>query len=119
MCVYAFIGRIIYGVPVRCPIKTLNFIATFNILLPLIDKGEMTMNTDHTIDTVGKFCPVPIIEAANKIKDIAVGDTLAVLSDDVGITSDMPNWCNMTGHEFLAESEEDGVYTVIIRKTAE
>jgi len=76
------------------------------------------METDYTIDTVGKFCPVPIIEVANKIKEMKVGETLTVISDDVGIKSDMPNWCNMTGNEFLDKSEDEGIIEVSIRKAA-
>ena len=76
------------------------------------------METDYTIDTVGKFCPVPIIETANKIKEMKAGETLTVISDDVGIKSDMPNWCNMTGNEFLDESEDEGIIKVSIRKAA-
>lgn len=77
------------------------------------------METDHTLDTVGTFCPVPIIETARKIKELQIGETLVVLSDDAGIVTDMPNWCTMTGNEFLESSEENGIYSVVIRKTAE
>ena len=75
------------------------------------------MQTDYTIDTVGKFCPVPIIETANKIKEMVKGETLTVISDDEGIKSDMPNWCSLTGNEFLGESDENGVIKVFIRKS--
>ena len=76
----------------------------------------MNMKTDYTIDTVGKFCPVPIIETANKIKEMKVGESLTIISDDVGIKSDMPKWCNMTGNEFLEEYEDEGIIKVFIRK---
>ena len=74
------------------------------------------MKTDYTIDTVGKFCPVPIIETANMIKEMKVGETLTIISDDVGIRSDIPNWCNMTGNEFMEESENGGIIKVSVRK---
>lgn len=74
------------------------------------------MQTDITIDTVGKFCPVPIIEAAQKIKEMKLGETLTVISDDEGIKNDMPNWCALTGHEFLGENEQDGIFEVFVRK---
>ena len=74
------------------------------------------METDYTIDTVGKFCPVPIIEAANKIKEMDVGKTLTVISDDSGILSDMKNWCSMTGNEFLGDTDDNGVLKVHVRK---
>jgi tRNA 2-thiouridine synthesizing protein A len=77
------------------------------------------MKTDFTLDTVGRFCPVPIIETSVKMKEMKIGDTLTVISDDAGIESDMPNWCKMTGNEFLGHSVEDGIHQVFIRKTSE
>ena len=74
------------------------------------------MKTDYTLDTVGRFCPVPIIETANKIKEMKAGETLTIISDDPGIKNDMPNWCSLTGNEYLGMSEEDGEIRVYIRK---
>ncbi|MBN1292630.1 MAG: sulfurtransferase TusA family protein [Candidatus Latescibacteria bacterium] len=74
------------------------------------------MKTDYSVDTVGKFCPVPIIEASNKIKEMTSGETLTVISDDEGIKNDMPNWCSLTGNEFLGMSENNGEISVYIRK---
>jgi len=74
------------------------------------------MKTDHILDTVGKFCPVPIIETANKMKELAPGETLTVIADDPGIKNDMRSWCEMTGNEFLGESENSGEIEVYVRK---
>lgn len=74
------------------------------------------METDYTIDTVGRFCPVPIIETANRMKEMKPGETLTVISDDPGIKNDMPNWCSMTGNEFLGMAESVGEIRVFIRK---
>ena len=77
------------------------------------------MDTDYTVDTVGKFCPVPIIEASNKIKELKVGETVTVISDDEGIKNDMPNWCKLTGHEYLGMDEDNGEIKVYIKKAVE
>ncbi len=77
------------------------------------------MKTDSTVDTVGKFCPVPIIEASKKMKEMSVGETLTVISDDEGIKSDMPNWCLMTGNEFLGMTEENGEIKVFVKKVVQ
>ena len=45
------------------------------------------------------------------------GETLTVISDDAGIKNDMPNWCSMTGNEFLGMDEEGGEISVYVRKT--
>jgi len=88
-----------------------------NILYILyIVYGGKIIKTDFILDTVGKFCPVPIIEAANKIEEMKDGETVTVISDDVGIKSDMRNWCKMTENEFMGETEKDGEIEVYIRK---
>ncbi len=74
------------------------------------------MKTDYTLDTVGKFCPVPIIETAAKIKELNVNNTMTIISDDSGFLPDMKNWCDMTGNEYISDSEKNGIYTVHIRK---
>jgi len=77
------------------------------------------MKTDHILDTVGKFCPVPIIETAGKMKELKKGETLTVIADDAGIGNDMRNWCGMTGNEFLGEEEIDGEIRVYVRKAVD
>ncbi|HUT64174.1 MAG TPA: sulfurtransferase TusA family protein [Anaerolineae bacterium] len=74
------------------------------------------MKTDYILDTVGKFCPVPIIETANKMKEVALGETLTVISDDAGIKNDIRNWCKITGNEFLGENVKENEIEVYVRK---
>ena len=71
---------------------------------------------DFTLDTFGLVCPMPIVKASQKIKELAVGQVLEVLSDDEGIKQDMPAWCQATGHQFLGLKEEDGEFKVYVRK---
>ncbi|MCI0514798.1 sulfurtransferase TusA family protein [candidate division KSB1 bacterium] len=67
------------------------------------------MQSDETIDCIGLYCPMPIIKTAEKIKQLAVGQVLEILADDTGIVDDLPNWCQLTGHEFMGiEKNEDG-----------
>lgn len=74
------------------------------------------MNADEVLDCLGLYCPVPISETAKKIKSVAVGQVLEVLSDDEGIKLDMPAWCKATGNEFLGIEEEDGVFKAYVRR---
>ena len=81
----------------------------------------MSLLTDHKLDCVGLFCPMPIIKTSKKIKELAVGQVLQVVSDDEGIKKDMPAWCETTGHEYLGlEEEVNGNtthYKTYVRKT--
>ena len=66
----------------------------------------MAMQADVRLDTLGYFCPMPIIMTSKKIKELVPGQILEVLSDDEGIKKDMPAWCQTTGHEMLGMEEE-------------
>lgn len=78
----------------------------------------MAMKADVTLDCVGLYCPMPIIQTAAKIRELAPGQVLEVLADDKGIQTDMPAWCASTGHECLAIEQEGDEYRVYVRKKA-
>ncbi len=81
----------------------------------------MAITYDVKLDTLGLFCPMPIIKTSKKIKELTVGQVLEVVSDDEGIKKDMPAWCETTGHEYLGLEEEsngDAIhYKTYVRKT--
>jgi len=74
------------------------------------------MKADAILDTLGLYCPMPIVKTAEKIKDLKIGQVLEVISDDEGIKEDMPAWCRRTGNEFLKIEEGEGEYRVYVRK---
>lgn len=74
-----------------------------------------TIQADATLDTLGYFCPMPIIMTSKKIKELAPGQVLEVISDDEGIKKDMPAWCQTTGHEMLGLEEESADSRRIIK----
>jgi tRNA 2-thiouridine synthesizing protein A len=76
------------------------------------------MKADESLNCLGFYCPIPIVQTARKIKELAPGKVLEVVADDMGIKEDMPNWCKVTGNECLGIEEKDGQYKVYVRKTA-
>ena len=78
------------------------------------------IESDTTLDTLGYFCPMPIIMTSKKIKQLTMGQVLEVLSDDEGIKKDMPAWCQTTGHEMVGLEEEEAdpkrVYKAYVKK---
>jgi tRNA 2-thiouridine synthesizing protein A len=72
---------------------------------------------DLTLDTLGLFCPIPVILTSKKIKQMEMDQVLEVLSDDEGIKKDMPAWCKSSGNEFLDLVQEGKVFKVYVRKT--
>jgi len=79
------------------------------------------MNADVKLDTLGYFCPMPIIMTSKKIKELSMGQVLEVVSDDEGIKKDMPAWCETTGHQMVGLEEDASnskpIFRAYIRKT--
>jgi len=69
-----------------------------------------------TLDTLGLFCPIPVILTSKKMKEMGPDEVLEILSDDEGIKKDMPVWCRDSGNEFLDLIEDGSVLKVYVRK---
>ncbi|MEV5241607.1 aminotransferase class V-fold PLP-dependent enzyme [Streptomyces cinnamoneus] len=55
------------------------------------------------VDSLGKRCPIPVIELAKVIGDVPVGGLVTVLSDDEAARLDIPAWCEMRSQEYVGE----------------
>jgi TusA-related sulfurtransferase len=69
------------------------------------------------LDCLGKACPVPVIELAKAMADMAAGDVIVVRSDDPGAKVDIPVWCRMKGQELVAADEAGSELRFTVRKT--
>lgn len=74
------------------------------------------MKADKALDCKGQFCPMPILNTRNAMKELDQGQVLEVLGTDEGTTRDLPAWCKRTGNELLGVEEKDGVFHFYIRK---
>lgn len=67
------------------------------------------------LDCRARRCPLPILELARHIGDVAVGETITVEADDPAARPDIAAWCGMRGHAYVGEGvAADGTpgYTV-------
>jgi tRNA 2-thiouridine synthesizing protein A len=70
-----------------------------------------------TIDALGRKCPIPIIMLAERIREIPIGETVAVLADDPAAQADIPAWCMMKSHEFVLETALPSGWAFLIKRT--
>jgi TusA-related sulfurtransferase len=71
------------------------------------------------LDCRGMPCPRPVIELAKVFPALAIGEVVAVASDDPAARYDIPAWCRLREQEFLGEeTAEDGVPRYLVRKGA-
>ena len=74
------------------------------------------MTVEIELDTLGRRCPVPVIELSKHIEQVEVGGIVAVLADDEAARVDIPVWCRMKGHEYAgAEPAEHGTRHLVRR----
>ena len=74
------------------------------------------LSGDIVLDTLGLYCPIPIIRTAEKIKTLSTGQVLEILSDDRVIVIDMPAWCLSIGHTYLGFAQQETVWRLYVRK---
>jgi TusA-related sulfurtransferase len=72
---------------------------------------------DLVIDCRGMRCPLPVIELARRIEEVAVGGLVAVVADDPAAAADVPAWCRMRGHEYVGSGDPlDGAPSFLVRR---
>ncbi len=71
---------------------------------------------ETTLDVRGLLCPQPIIDLARVMGEIAVGEELLILSDDMAFPADVRAWCAGTGHELLDLTTEGPVHRARVLK---
>ncbi|MEU5085935.1 aminotransferase class V-fold PLP-dependent enzyme [Streptomyces sp. NPDC021356] len=70
------------------------------------------------LDTLGKRCPLPVIELAKVIGDVPVGGTVRVLADDEAARLDIPAWCEMRGQEYVGEERAERGTAYVVRRVS-
>ena len=64
-------------------------------------------------------CPMPVIELARHLADVAVGDLLAVVARDPAAAVDVRAWCRMKGQEHVgADTADDGAPRYVVRRVS-
>ncbi|MFE9627136.1 cysteine desulfurase/sulfurtransferase TusA family protein [Streptomyces sp. NPDC006527] len=70
------------------------------------------------VDSLGKLCPIPVIELAKVIGNVPVGGRVRVLSDDEAARLDIPAWCAMRGQEYVGEEPAERGSAYVVRRLA-
>lgn len=66
------------------------------------------------LDARRMFCPMPVIRAQDKVKELQAGDTLEVVSTDPGALNDIPAWSRINRHKIIETRNVDDEFFVLI-----
>ncbi len=73
---------------------------------------------DHFIDALGEMCPIPIIRAEKKIKQIQVKERVVLKTDHSCSISSVTNHFQLKfGYKCTVEEEEEGIWQITIEKS--
>ncbi len=73
---------------------------------------------DQLLDAKGLNCPLPILKTKKMLQTLEAGQVLEVLATDPGAVKDFAAFCRTTGNEIVEQSEGDGVFKFLIKKSA-
>ncbi len=74
---------------------------------------------DHSLDTRGSFCPVPIVETDAAMRALSAGQVLEILGDDPGIKPEQQAGSNTNGERLPGMKQEGRVVRKKKKKTGE
>ena len=67
-------------------------------------------------DATGLLCPLPVLRANRKLRELDVGGLLTVRATDPAAEADFAAYCRQTGHELVSTARDGEVLVFVIRK---
>ncbi len=71
---------------------------------------------EYELDCLGEACPLPLVKAENKLKEMEIGDIVIVLIDHSCAMKNVPEWARKEGHNVEIEEVDDGEWECVIEK---
>ena len=84
-----------------------------------LDYGSGDPSASITLDLTGLKCPLPVLKARRQIGQMRADAVLVILADDPAAPLDFDHFCDTGGHQLLESTEDAGVFTIRIAKSAE
>ena len=71
---------------------------------------------DVEVDAAGLACPLPVIELARAVDEVAVGGLVRLIATDPAARVDVPVWCRMQRQRLRAHDEVDGTWVFLVQR---
>jgi tRNA 2-thiouridine synthesizing protein A len=78
--------------------------------------AAVTTVADQVLDSRDVSCPLPIIQTAQAINQLASGQTLLVKATDPGFEPDVKAWSARTGNELVSSERHGNEIHALLRK---
>jgi tRNA 2-thiouridine synthesizing protein A len=74
------------------------------------------MRWDQELDASGLLCPLPVLKARKRLKDMAQGQVLRLIATDPAAVVDVPHYCNESGNLLLDSAQEGEAQVYLIER---
>jgi len=75
------------------------------------------MEYKYKLDTLGLYCPEPIMMLHSKVSEMAEGEQVQVIASDPATQRDIPKFCQFLGHELVSQEEVGQKFIYVIKKS--
>jgi tRNA 2-thiouridine synthesizing protein A len=69
------------------------------------------------VDARGTACPGPLLEARRAITECPIGGVMEIQSSDLDTKVSVQRWCKKMEFEYLGDVENDGFWSIYLRRT--
>ena len=73
---------------------------------------------EHELDARGLSCPLPVLKAQKRLRELAPGDRLVVTATDPKAPGDFRAFCHERGHDLIEDSGNNDTFRLVIEKRA-
>jgi tRNA 2-thiouridine synthesizing protein A len=84
--------------------------------MTITNPSVTTTVADEVLDSREVSCPLPIIQTAQAMADLASGQTLLVMASDPGFEPDIKAWSSRTGNALLSSERHGSEIHALLRK---
>ena len=70
----------------------------------------------QTLDCIGLYCPMPVLNTRQEMDKLAIGEILEVLADDPAAEEDLKAWSKRAGQKMLEIEKTDEGMRFLIQK---
>jgi len=71
---------------------------------------------DHQLNTLGLKCPEPVMLLRQKVRNIALQETLLIVADDPATVRDIPSFCRFMEHQLINQQTIEKPFWYLIKK---
>jgi len=76
-----------------------------------------TLKIDKLVDARSTACPGPLLDARRGIGECSIGGVMEIQSSDSDTIVSVQRWCKKMGFEYLGDVENDGFWSIYLRRT--